>query len=180
MSRLSQSLFRRSGVACLLAGALLALSGAAQAQYANADAADWKEDTVPPPPAYSTSGLVDIEMPRSSSVKMGVDPKTIALNHTSGIVRYVVVARGPSAVNASYEGIRCSTGEFRIYARQVQGGEWAPNDDEAWKPMQGQNSIMVQHPLQLARSGMCMGSTLRQDVKDIVREMRTGNQTLYY
>ena len=170
----------RRGLGCLLAASLLAVGAAASAQYANADLADWKEDTVPPPPAYSVSGLVDVEMPRGSSVRMGVDPNTIALNHDTGIVRYVVVARGPSAVNATYEGIRCATGEFRIYARQVQGGEWAPNSETDWKTMVGQNNIMIRHPLQLARSGMCMGSTLRQTAKDIVRELKSGNQSLYY
>ncbi|MFD1712098.1 hypothetical protein FVQ98_04920 [Ottowia sp. GY511] len=174
----TQRAYRR--MRCLLAATLLAASIPAGAQYANADLADWKEGTVPPPPAYSLSGLVDIEMPRGSSVRMGVDPNTIALNHDTGIVRYVAVARGPSAVNATYEGIRCATGEFRIYARQVQGGEWTMNSETDWKAMQGQNNIMVKHPLQLARGGMCMGSTLRQDAKDIVRELKSGNQSLYY
>ena len=163
------------------ATALLTFAAAtAHAQYANADMADWKEDTVPPPPAFSLSGLIDIEMPRGSSVKMGVDPKTIALNHDTGIVRYVVVARGPSAVNATYEGIRCATGEFRIYARKVQDGEWTPSTETEWKSMMGQSNIMVRHPLQLARGGMCLGSTLRRTAKEIVRELQTGNQSLYY
>ena len=80
-----------------LAACLLAISLGAHAQYANDDIADWKEDAVPPPPAYRLSGLVDIDMPNGSSIKMGVDPKTITINHATGIVRYVVVARGPSA-----------------------------------------------------------------------------------
>lgn len=162
------------------AALMIGAATAAQAQYANADLADWKEDAVPPPPAYSLSGLINVEMPRDSSVEMGLDPKTIAINHDSGIVRYVVVARGPSAVNATYEGIRCSTGEFRVYARQVQGAEWTPNSETQWKSMVGQNSVMVRHPLQLARGGMCMGSTLRQSAKDMVRELLSGNRTLYY
>ena len=180
MSSLPTATLSPSGLACLFAASLLALSLSAQAQYANSDAPDWKEDTVPPPPSYSVSGLVEIEMPRTAAVKIGLDPKTITLNQATGIVRYVVVARGPSAVNASYEGIRCATGEFRIYARQVQGGEWTPNSDNAWKPMQGQSSVMVQYPLQLARSGMCMGTTLQQTPKDVVRALQTNNQSLYY
>lgn len=180
MSRPHALVFLRSGLAGVLAVSLWALSASVHAQYANADAPDWKEDAVPPPPAYSVSGLVEIEMPRSSAVKMGVDPNTIVLNHTTGIARYVVVARGPSAVNASYEGIRCSTGEFKIYARQVQGGEWAPNSETAWRPMRGQNSVMVQYPLQLARSGMCVGTTLQATPKDVVRALLTDNRALYY
>ena len=178
-SRTPQPARGRQTMARTLAACLLAISLGAHAQYANDDIADWKEDAVPPPPAYRLSGLVDIDMPNGSSIKMGVDPKTITINQATGIVRYVVVARGPSAVNAAYEGIRCATGEFRVYARQVQGSEWVTNTDTEWKPMRGQSSVVVSHPLQLARGGMCNGSTLRQTPNDMVRELLTGNQSLY-
>ena len=158
----------------------LALALPVLAQSPNLDLADWKEDAVPPPPAYSTSGLIDIEMPRSAAVRMGVDPKTITINHQTGIVRYVVVARGPSAVNASYEGIRCATGEYRVYARQVQGGEWSPSSESDWKAMRGQGGVVVQYPLRLAQGGLCLGTGVRQTVPEMVRELRSGNRSLYY
>ena len=170
----------RAWSAPLLAACALAIGGGASAQYADLDRADWKEDEVPPPPAYRTSRLIDIEMPRSATVRMGIDPDTIRINHDTGIVRYVVVARGPSAVNATYEGIRCATGEFRIYARQVQGNPWTPNSDSSWKSMRGQSSVMVQHPFNLARGGLCIGTGVRQTVADMVRELKSGNQSLYY
>ena len=163
-----------------LAGALLALALPVSAQYADLDRADWKEDTPPPPPAYNVNRLIEIEMPRTSAIKMGVDPDTIRVNVETGIVRYVVVARGPSAVNASYEGIRCATGEYRVYARQVQGGEWTPSTDERWKSMRGQSSVMVQHPFRLAHDGICLGPGVRQTVPERVRELKSGNRSLYY
>jgi hypothetical protein len=171
---------RRLRATGLLAACTLLVGAAAHAQYADLDRADWKEDSVPPPPTYSTSRLIDIEMPRSASVRMGIDPGTIQINHDTGIVRYVVVARGPSAVNASYEGIRCATGEYRIYARQVQGAPWAPSSDSEWKSMRGQTSVLVQHPYRLARDGLCIGTGVRQTVPDMVRELRSGNRSLYY
>ncbi len=164
----------------LLAVCALAIGTVASAQYADLDRADWKEDEVPPPPAYSTSRLIEIEMPRTATVRMGIDPDTIRINHDTGIVRYVVVARGPSAVNASYEGIRCATGEFRIYARQVQGNPWTPSSDTDWKSMRGQSSVMVRHPFSLARDGICIGTGVRQTVADMVRELKSGNRSLYY
>ena len=178
MSRTARPWHRGAVTATLLG--LAALTSPAHAQYADADRADWQEDAVPPPPAYKTNRLIDIEMPRGASVRMGVDPDTIAINPQTGIVRYVVVARGPSAVNAFYEGIRCSTGEYRVYARQVQGGEWSPAEGEGWKSMLGQSSVMVQHPGRLARGGLCLGTGMRSSVTDAVRELRSGNQSLYY
>ena len=164
----------------LAMGACLVISMQAIAQYADLDRADWKEDAAPPPPAYSTRGLIDIEMPRGASVKMGIDPKTITINHATGIVRYVVVARGPSAVNASYEGIRCATGEYKVYARQTEGNPWSPSGEDDWKPMRGQSGVVVAYPLRLAREGICVGNGVRQTVDDMVRELRSGNQSLYY
>ena len=166
--------------AVLSSACALATGAPAFAQYADLDRADWKEDTVPPPPVYSTSRLIDIEMPHSASVRMGIDPDTIRINHDTGIVRYVVVARGPSAVNATYEGIRCATGEYRVYARQVQGNPWTPSGEDDWKGMRGQTSVMVQHPFRLARDGICIGTGVRQTVADIVRELKSGNHSLYY
>lgn len=172
---------RTRAAQCLAAcGLSLGMALPVAAQYVDLDRADWKEDSVPPPPAYSTGRLIDIEMPRGSTVRMGIDPDTISINHQSGIVRYVVVARGPSAVNANYEGIRCATGEYRVYARQVQGSAWSPSGENDWKSMRGQTSIMVQHPYQLARGGICLGTGVRQTVADMVRELRSGNQSLYY
>ena len=172
---------RRARWRRLLAGlSLAALASPALAQYADLDRADWKEDAVPPPPAYATRGLIEIDMPRSSSVKMGIDPATIAINHETGIVRYVVVARGPSALNASYEGIRCATGEFRVYARQTQGNPWSNSEDSTWKSMRGQTSVIVQYPHWLARNGICIGTSVRPAVADMVRELKSGNATLYY
>ncbi len=164
----------------LMSVALAALAASALAQYADLDRADWKEDAIPPPPAYSTSGLIEIDMPRTSSVKMGIDPTTITINRETGIVRYVVVARGSSALNASYEGIRCATGEFRVYARQTQGNPWSNSADGAWKSMRGQSSVMVQYPHWLARNGICVGSSVRPTVTEMVRELKSGNATLYY
>ena len=169
----------RTLVPRLLAATALAAVFSAAAQYADLDRADWKEDTPPPPPAYSMQHLIDIEMPRSSAVKMGIDPDTITLTHDTGVVRYVVVARGPSAVNATYEGIRCATAEYRVYARQVQGGEWTPSGDSAWKTMRGQSGVVVQHPFRLARDGICIGPGVRQTVRDMVRELKSSNQSLY-
>jgi hypothetical protein len=162
--------------------ALALATGTALAQYADDDRADWREDAAPPPPAYTTdaSRLIAIDMPSGTSVKVAIDPTTIAINHTTGVVRYVVVARGVSAVNASYEGIRCTTGEYKIYARQTEGQPWAPVSEPQWKPMFGQTGIVTSYPARLARDGLCMGRTLRQTAAEMVRELRTGNRSMYY
>ena len=164
-----------AGGACLLA---LALPVMAQPSDDD-DRPDWHEDPAPPPPAYSLSHLIEIDMPRDSSVKLGIDPKTITINQKTGIVRYVVVAQGLTAVNASYEGMRCATGEYKVYARQTKGNPWSVSSAAVWKPMFGQSGIVVAYPARLARGGMCVGVATPQTVENIVRDLRSGNQSLY-
>lgn len=139
----------------------------------------WKDTEVPPPPAYSVSRLIGIDMPAYSSIKLGIDPDTIRIDRKAQVVRYIVVARGQSALNASYEGIHCSTGEYRIYAHQIKHGAWVKDSNSDWKPMQGQGGFSATYPYELARNGMCVGPSMRSDVGEIVRELRTGNSSLY-
>lgn len=139
----------------------------------------WKDTNVPPPPAYSLSRLIGIDMPAYSSIKLGIDPDTIRIDRAAQVVRYVVVARGQSAVNASYEGIHCATGEYRVYAHQIQHGAWVKDSDSDWKAMQGQGGFSATYPYELARNGMCVGSTMRPTVGAMVRELRSGNSSLY-
>ena len=44
----------------------------------------------------------------------------------------------------------------------------------------GEPGVVVRHPYQLARGGMCIGTAVRTSVREIVRELKTGNQSLYY
>ena len=126
----------------------------ASAQLVDQDP-DWKEVEVPAPPAFKTDHLIPLEMPRYVSLKIGVDPETLRIT-SDGIVRYVVVATSPSGnINASYEGIRCQTGEVKIYARRGATGQWNPVADPQWKPLNGNQPSM--HALALARQGACEG-----------------------
>ena len=146
-------------------------------RYAGDDAPEWKEDAAPPPPAYSVKNLINIEMPAASTVRMGIDPDTITINKDTGIVRYIVVARGPSAVNAMYEGIRCATGEYRVYARQTPGNDWSFSTESEWKSMRGQ--VTYPHPYRLARDGICLGTVNNRSVQEMVRALKSPKGTLY-
>lgn len=169
--------------AALLCAALLLAAAPARAQSLLNDEPPVPDHT-PAPPAYSTEGLIEIERPPGVSLRMGIDPASIQLDPEAGIVRYVMVAQGASsAINASYEAIRCRTGEFRVYARQIQSngqvGEWLPSRENDWRPIKGQHSVMARHPVWLGRNGMCLGPTLPDSVGQIVRDLKTGHGSLY-
>jgi hypothetical protein len=151
--------------AWLLALALAA--GAAQAQL-NPPDPDWKESDAPPPPALRTDRLIRLDMP-DSALRFGVDPASIAVGK-DGIVRYVVVATSSSgAVNASYEGIHCSTAEFKVYARHNPDSGWVRVQDSQWHSLY--ENRPSRHSMVIARNGACMGAAPRQTAAQIARDL---------
>jgi len=92
------------------------------------DERDWKEAEVEPP-AYPKDGLVEFRISGSGSFRFYVDPATLAVG-SDGVVRYTMVARSGSGVeNVSYEGIRCASGTYKVFARG-QDGRWLPARSE--------------------------------------------------
>jgi hypothetical protein len=158
----------------LLPFALL-LAVAAHAQVAQIDP-DWREAEAPPPPAFSLAGLIPLEIP-GSALRFGVDPSTVSVGQDR-IVRYVVVATSASGVvNALYEGIRCGTGEYKVYARHNPSGGWKVAKDSPWRALQDQPAS--HHSLLIARTGACMGHSPNRSASQIVRDLRAPADTRF-
>lgn len=154
----------------LLACALtMAVLGAA-AQGKIPEEIEWKEAETPPPPAFDVSRLIPFEVSAGSGLKFGVDPATLSIGK-DGVLRYVVVARSSSGtINAMYEGIRCSTGEYKTYARHNPGSGWNLTSNPQWENMR--TSSRTRHAHMMARQGGCPdgGTPVRLD--EVLRELR--------
>lgn len=134
---------------------------------------EWKEDNVAAPPAFDLTKLVTFEVALNSQLVYGVDPATISISDKDGVVRYVVVASNASgARNVMYEGIRCSTGEFKTYAR-YSGDKWTSVSKPEWKSMFG--NMPSKHPLRLARAGACDSAAAVQTVDLLVSRLKNPN-----
>ena len=156
-----------------LAAGLAAASLGAAAQLTPPDP-DWKELEAPAPPAFEVSRLVPFDVSINSALQFGVDPATINIGR-DGVVRYVIVARSTTgAMNALYEGMRCSTGEVRTYARHNASGGWARADNSDWRSMWGNPG--TRHTLMFAKQGGCTGNAAPRSVSEIVQSLR--NQDL--
>jgi hypothetical protein len=159
-------LFCRAGLACAIA----MVAGSAFAQLGAVDP-DWKESQVPPPPAFDAGKLVPLEVAASSALSFGIDPATLSLTK-EGIVRYVVVASSRTgALNAMYEGIRCSTSEYKVYARYNPGSGWNAVTEPTWQSLY--SASPSRHTLNIARAGVCRGNAPNLTVEQIVRDLRT-------
>jgi CNP1-like family len=117
------------------------------------DAPEWTEGPIAPPPLFAKDRLIAIDMPSYVSVKIGVDPESIAVGE-DGVVRYVVVMTNASGnSNAVYEGIRCASDEVKTYARFGSSGQWTLLNAPQWKAIQ--DNMPSRHALAFARQGGC-------------------------
>jgi len=104
------------------------------------DAADAKAVPVEQPvvlPAFpKDSDLAEFGVGASSSHRYFVDASTIDVG-ADGVVRYALVVKtAGGASNASYEGIRCSTYEKRVYALGHSQRKWIEARRSVWEPIQ--------------------------------------------
>jgi len=132
---------------------------------------DWKESEAPPPPAFNQDKLIDIEMPRYSSLNFGIDPNTIKVTG-DGVVRYVIVATNKEGggFNAFYEGVHCATDEYKTYARFTSEGKWEATQNPEWKRISDRTSRYTQA---VATQGLCRGHAPRTSVGEMVRFLKT-------
>lgn len=159
----------------ILALALACAAAAASAQLRPEDP-DWKEVEAPPPPAVRTTGLIDLEVPRAT-LRFGIDPRSVSVAG-DGIVRYVVVAISSSGtVNAMYEGIRCKTGEMKVYARHNPDSGWVPASRSDWVSLHA--AAHSRHSLYIARNGACLGSGANGTAAEIVADLRAPVDTRF-
>lgn len=133
-----------------------------------AAAAEWKEGEVPPPPALRADNRIPVDVPGSFDLRYGIDPASVGVGQDA-VVRFVVVATSRSgALNATYEGVRCDRGEYRVYARS-SGQDWHAADAE-WKPMDG--GSQARQALAIAKAGVCRGNAPNGSVSQILRDLR--------
>jgi CNP1-like family len=158
----------------LTSGALaLGLNGIAGAQIL-VDNPDWKESEVPAPPAFDVGKLVTFEVSSGSSLVYGVDPASIRITQSDGVVRYVMVATSASgAKNVMYEGLRCATAEFKTYARYSSDGRWSPVSNPEWRSLFG--SMPSKHALRFAQAGGCDNASAPASVKVMVSRLKNPN-----
>lgn len=159
----------------LLGLAVLLTAGSALAQVTPAEDPDWKESEVPPPPAFDVKKLIRIDMERLVELRYGVDPASITINN-EGVTRYVMVTtNAEGTVSAMYEGLRCATGEVKIYGR-FNEGQWRATPNPEWRKLF--DNPAVRHSLSFARQGACSGTAPPTSVAELVRNLKNPRSDL--
>lgn len=96
---------------------------------------NWREGEYSLPPAPSEAALRQFFVSAASPNRFLIDESSLAVGE-DGVVRYVLVVRTPGgAENTTYEGIRCASGERRIYAMGRPDGTWVSARRSDWEPI---------------------------------------------
>jgi len=131
---------------------------------------NWREGEIVYPPAFSGEGLREFYVSAASPNRFLVDENSLSVD-SDGVVRYVLVVRtSGGAENVTFEGIRCESGERRIYATARADGGWSPARRSGWEPI-GSGSYN-QPRSALARNYFCDGSTMARDRAEVLRKLR--------
>jgi len=114
--------------------------------------APWQESQVSPPMNFSTEAVTDFVLDPQSSMRLGIDPKTLTID-PDGVVRYVLVAKSSQgALNVLYEGIRCASAEVKVYARWDNVSSWNTSGKAEWEPLAFRGT--TRRAMQMARGGV--------------------------
>ena len=133
----------------IAAAAACAISGIAAAQNTNelqtgttSHKSDWeleqerrnfKEGAVRLPAYPKPESLIEFTAGPNTRFRFFIDPASLTLE-PDGVVRYTLVARSPSGfANVTYEGMRCSSASYKVYALG-DAGRWTVRDSE-WRAL---------------------------------------------
>lgn len=136
----------------------------------------WQEAQVTPPANFSTDAVTPFVLEAQSSMRLGIDPKTLTID-PDGVVRYVLVAKSSQgALNVLYEGIRCASAEVKVYARWDNVSSWNTSGKAEWEPLAFRGT--ARRAMLMARGGVCEGKVPNGTPARILRALQSGNTDL--
>ena len=132
----------------------------------------WEEIETQMPAFPATENLVPFFVSASSDNKFMVDRESIGVG-ADGVVRYSLVVSTPSgAQNVSYEGLRCSSAERRLYAFGRSDRTWSKARSNQWTKIQ--ESTLNRHHAALYFEYFCPGGIIVRDADEARMALRAG------
>lgn len=132
----------------LLAGLAGCSSAPLQSDWERAHLGEVVEEEQVAMPRYpGDAELVPFEVSRAPGFRFFVDAASVAVGK-DGVVRYALVARSPQGSdNVTFEGMRCATREYRIYAFGHADRTWA-GAPGGWLSLRGSDVAPARRVLQ--------------------------------
>lgn len=162
----------------LLTAGLLALAGVASAQQFYGDKKygefyeeekKWTEAESKLPEFPSEQNLIEFDAGAASRNRYYVDGSSLNAGE-DGVVRYVLVAKASGgARNLSFEGIRCSTRERKLYAFGRQDSTWSKARNPEWQSIRHGSYQAV-----LSKEYFCPGGAAILKAEEGIAALRSG------
>jgi hypothetical protein len=136
------------------------------------DTKPWQEIEVGLPAFPEPENLIPFEVGAVRNMRFLIDEKSISVD-SDEVIRYsLVVISSSGAQNISFEGMRCATGERRMYALGRADGTWSKARGNPWTRIRGGNNS---HHVALFSDYFCaVGQRAIMAPEDAVRVLRYG------
>jgi len=130
----------------------------------------WVELSAQLPPYPKAENLVEFNVSSATRNRHFVDTASISVGEDK-VVRYaVVIEAAGGAKNVSFEGMRCATGERRLYAYGQPDGTWSKARNAQWAGIK-LRSLLSYHKA-LYEDHFCPGGINVPDTQEAVRNLR--------
>ena len=94
---------------------------------------EFKEDALSLPAYPDDAALIEFRPRGNSKNRFYIDRNSVSLG-ADWVVRYTAVIKSPSGVaNVSYEGLRCKTSAYKVYAYGTRNGTWTNASEPKWQ-----------------------------------------------
>lgn len=136
----------------------------------------WKEIDITLPPAPLEQNLQAIYLNAVAQNRFLVDLENLRVD-PDGVVRYTLVALTPGgARNVTYEGMRCETRQWRIYASGRADGSWSKARRVEWLPVR--EEAVNRYHAALFLDYFCVDGVIANDVAAARANLRNPRQPL--
>lgn len=156
-------------LACL--PTLAAAQVAPMNDYEEPETPAWVESDYALPPFPEDGNLVEFDVDGMANVSAYVDKTAIGAGTPDQIVRYIMVIKtSGGATNVSYEGLRCDTNEYRIYATGTLDKTWSKARNSEWRKFKIHNRPQKS----LANYYFCPNFTAVGSAREALSALREG------
>jgi CNP1-like family protein len=132
----------------------------------------WAELQTQLPEYPSQNNLLPFDTGPSSNDQHFVDATSIQVGE-DGVMRYSLVIKSPSgAMNVTFEGMRCSTNERKLYALGRNDGEWTHSHNADWQRLDNVRQLDAQR--ELAKYYFCPLKSIVKTRKEAINALKAG------
>ncbi|MCW8974238.1 MAG: CNP1-like family protein, partial [Sedimenticola sp.] len=134
----------------------------------------WEEQNTEIPPFPEDESLIEFQVTRPNvAFSYFIDANSLSYTKEDGIVRYTIVVKSKTgAKNVAFEGMRCSTKEFKTYAYGNGKGQLVKPRKFGWKPISANG--YTRYRKDLSEFYFCNIHVLDLTVEKIIAELKYG------